>query len=140
MHMAALREKIAVVERACTTASSVLFSKSADPLTTRTRFGTTSARRWYWFSTSAHAAFTPSSRSITWSAVRVEAWKRLRPVIETGQRRRARSSGSTLRISQQASGSRAFSVSSGSARRRSSGEGRTIWTLRSPRRRESVRW
>jgi hypothetical protein len=53
------------LERAFTTASSVLFSKFAAPCTTRTRLGTTSARRWYWFSTSAQAALTLSSRTIT---------------------------------------------------------------------------
>ena len=40
------------------TAVKVDFSKSAAPLTVSTRFGTRSARRWYWFSTWAHWAWT----------------------------------------------------------------------------------
>jgi hypothetical protein len=52
---------LVALARACTTASSVLFSKSAAPFTLATRFGIRSARRWYWLPTSAQAAFTCSS-------------------------------------------------------------------------------
>jgi hypothetical protein len=52
---------LVALARALTTASSVPRSKFAAPFTVFTRFGTRSARRWYWLATSAHAAFTCSS-------------------------------------------------------------------------------
>src|SRR5512133_3542274 len=53
--------------RAATTASSVWRSWAAYPFTVSTRFGTRSARRWYWFSTSAQAPETEfSAFGIDW--------------------------------------------------------------------------
>ena len=48
-------------ERASVTPSSTSRSCCAKPFTVSTRFGIKSARRWYWFTTSDHAAFTCSS-------------------------------------------------------------------------------
>ena len=47
--------------RASITLVSVSCSKFASPLTVATMLGIRSARRWYWLSTSAHAAVTCSS-------------------------------------------------------------------------------
>ena len=48
-------------ERASITLVSVSCSKLASPLTVATMLGIRSERRWYWFSTSAHAPLTCSS-------------------------------------------------------------------------------
>jgi len=52
---------LVALARAWMTASSVSFSKFAAPFTVFTKFGIRSMRRWYWFCTSAQAAFTASS-------------------------------------------------------------------------------
>jgi hypothetical protein len=48
-------------ERALVTPSNTSFSWAAKPFTVSTRFGTRSARRWYWLSTSAQALLICSS-------------------------------------------------------------------------------
>src|SRR4029079_3305657 len=53
--------------RALVTPMSTSFSCCAKPCTVATRFGMRSARRLYWFSTSAHAAFTCSS--LVWKSL-----------------------------------------------------------------------
>ena len=50
--------------RASVTPSSTVRSCAAKPSTVRTRFGIRSARRWYWFSTSDHAALICSSSAL----------------------------------------------------------------------------
>src|SRR5260221_486867 len=53
---------LVALARASTTRVSVSRSKLASPLTVATMLGIRSARRWYWFSTSDHAALDCSSR------------------------------------------------------------------------------
>ncbi|MNC90703.1 hypothetical protein D3C83_68330 [compost metagenome] len=58
---------VPTLARASVTPSSTCVSCAANPFTVFTRFGIRSARRWYWFTTSAQAALICSS--LRWSVL-----------------------------------------------------------------------